>query len=68
LPQIYPATQGPAYVESHTIILGLLCAAWVIVAANVLWCWSINKRKASGAYDQFIGSGDDRDPSFKMIL
>jgi hypothetical protein len=28
----------------------------------------INRDKANGKYDEFIGSGDDRDPEFKMIL
>jgi len=28
----------------------------------------INKDKKIGKYDKHEGSGDDRDPSFKMIL
>lgn len=27
---IYPATQGPNYIEGHTIVLGLLSASWVL--------------------------------------
>lgn len=35
---------------------------------NVLWCSKINRDKAAGKYDQFIGTGDDREPEFKMVL
>lgn len=38
------------------------------VAANVLYCWKVNKDKEAGKYDKFIGSGDDRDPEFRMVL
>lgn len=42
---------------------------WQIsILANVLWCTKINRDKKNGKYDQYIGSGDDRDPGFKMIL
>ncbi|KAK3346651.1 major facilitator superfamily domain-containing protein [Lasiosphaeria hispida] len=64
----YPNTDGPLYHKGHTIILGLLVYAWFAVLTNVLWCMKINKDKASGKYNEFKGSGDDRDPSFKMIL
>ncbi|KAF5483870.1 putative transporter [Colletotrichum fructicola] len=65
---IYPSTQGPYYHKGHTIILGLLCYAWVATLLNVLWCSKINRDKAAGKYDQFIGTGDDREPEFKMVL
>ncbi|KAI8282731.1 hypothetical protein K4K60_003271 [Colletotrichum sp. SAR11_57] len=65
---IYPSTQGPYYHKGHTIILGLLCYAWVATLLNVLWCTKINRDKAAGKYDQFIGTGDDREPEFKMVL
>lgn len=38
------------------------------VLANVAWCWKINRDKRNGRYSQFEGSGDDRDPNFKMVL
>ncbi|KAL8286668.1 hypothetical protein RQP46_004196 [Phenoliferia psychrophenolica] len=66
--QIYPSAQGPNYVEGHTIVLGLLCLAWVLIAANVAFCHYQNKRKAAGKCDQFRGDGSDRDPTFKYIL
>ncbi|KAJ6781704.1 hypothetical protein PWT90_05709 [Aphanocladium album] len=65
---VYPATEAPYYHKGHTIILGLLCYAWFAALANVFWCIKINRDKAAGKYDQYRGSGDDRDPEFKMVL
>ncbi|KAK8052229.1 hypothetical protein PG993_003614 [Apiospora rasikravindrae] len=65
---VYPKSQGPQYHEGHTIILGLLVAGWFFILASVLYCWKVNKDKARGKYDQFIGSGDDRDPTFKLVM
>ena len=28
----------------------------------------VNRDKASGKHDKYIGYGDDRDPEFKMVL
>ncbi len=38
------------------------------VLANVFWCAKINRDKAQGKYNKYIGSGDDKDPEFKMVL
>lgn len=38
------------------------------ILANVLMCHKINKDKAQGKYDRYIGCGDDRDPAFKLVL
>ncbi|KAH8731695.1 major facilitator superfamily domain-containing protein [Phaeosphaeriaceae sp. PMI808] len=65
---VYPKKQAPQFRESHSIMLGLLCAAWVLIAANVLWVMKINRDKALGKFDQWEGCGDDRDPRFKMVL
>ncbi|OBT44800.1 hypothetical protein VE00_04968 [Pseudogymnoascus sp. WSF 3629] len=65
---IYPKVQRPEFFIGHTVILGLLCFAWVMILLNVLFCAKVNRDKAKGLYDQFIGSGDDRDPEFKMVL
>ncbi|OAA77961.1 major facilitator superfamily transporter [Akanthomyces lecanii RCEF 1005] len=65
---VYPDSQGPYYHAGHTIILGLLCYAWFAVLANIFWCAKINRDKARGVYSKYIGSGDDRDPEFKMVL
>ncbi|KAI8959917.1 MFS general substrate transporter [Daldinia sp. FL1419] len=65
---IYPKAQEPAYHEGHTIILGVLCAGWFLILCNVLYCWKINRDKANGKYDKYRGFGDDRDPTFKLVL
>ncbi|KAI1383817.1 MFS general substrate transporter [Hypoxylon trugodes] len=65
---IYPKAQGPAYREGHTVILGLLCAGWLLILCNVLYCWKINRDKVNGKYDKYRGYGDDRDPTFKLVL
>ncbi|KAI0134822.1 MFS general substrate transporter [Daldinia grandis] len=65
---IYPKAQGPAYHQGHTIILGVLCAGWFLILCNVLYCWKINRDKANGKYDKYRGFGDDRDPTFKLVL
>ncbi|TDZ62014.1 putative transporter [Colletotrichum trifolii] len=64
----YPSYEGPFYHKGHTIILGLLCYAWLATLLNVLWCAKINRDKAAGKYDEFRGTGDDREPDFKMVL
>ena len=38
------------------------------ILLNVLYCAKINRDKAKGKYDKYIGYGDDRDPSFKLVL
>ena len=65
---VYPKSEGPNFHKSHQIMLGLLCAAWVLIAANVAWVAKLNRDKANGKYAQFEGCGDDRDPEFKMVL
>jgi len=65
---VYPSKDGPNYHRGHTILLGLLCYAWVAIFANVLWCAKINRDKRLGKHDQFKGCGDDRDPEFRMVL
>lgn len=64
----YPSSEAPLYHKGHTVILGLLCYAWVAVLANVFYCMKINKDKQKGKHAEFEGSGDDRDPGFAMIL
>ena len=38
------------------------------ILANVLVCAKINRDKANGKYDKYIGYGDDREPNFKLVL
>lgn len=56
------------YKEAHTIVLGLLCAAWVLVATKCAYLTYLNRQKEKGRFEQFRGCGDDRDPDFKYIL
>jgi predicted MFS family arabinose efflux permease len=35
---------------------------------NVLYCRKVNKDKANGKYDKYVGYNDDRDPKFVFIL
>jgi hypothetical protein len=35
---------------------------------NVLWVAKINRDKANGKHDQYIGYGDDREPSFRLVM
>ncbi|KAF2669210.1 MFS general substrate transporter [Microthyrium microscopicum] len=65
---LYEKRESPLFHRSHSVVLGSLCAAWVFIFGNVAWCWKINRDKARGKYAEFAGSGDDRDPKFRMIL
>ncbi|OAL04491.1 MFS general substrate transporter [Phaeosphaeriaceae sp. SRC1lsM3a] len=65
---IYPNRDGPEYRKGHTIVLGLLIAGWFCILANVLYCARINRDKANGRYDRYVGYGDDREPAFKMVM
>jgi nitrate/nitrite transporter NarK len=65
---VYQKKEAPQFRKSHTIMLGLLCASWVLIAANVLWVAKVNKDKKAGKHATFEGRGDDRDPEFKMVL
>ncbi|KXX73057.1 High-affinity nicotinic acid transporter [Madurella mycetomatis] len=65
---LYPDVDGPVYYRGHTVIVGLLTAGWFLILANVLVCMKINKDKEQGKYDKYIGCGDDREPSFKLVL
>lgn len=38
------------------------------VLCNVVYCWKLNKDKAAGKHDKYIGFKDDRDPEFKFVL
>jgi nitrate/nitrite transporter NarK len=65
---VYQKKEAPQFRKSHSIMLGLLCAAWVLIAANVAWVAKINRDKRSGKYAEWEGKGDDRDPDFKMVM
>lgn len=65
---VYQKKEAPQFRRSHSIMLGLLCAAWLLIAANVAWVWKLNRDKRRGGMDRYAGVGDDRDPEFKMVL
>ncbi|KAH8893668.1 retrograde regulation protein 2 [Thozetella sp. PMI_491] len=65
---LYPDVESPSYSKSHHIIMGCLCYAWLAVLINVLYCRKVNKDKENGKYDRYIGYGDDREPSFKLVI
>ena len=65
---VYPAAEKPAYHKGHTIVLSLLVGGWFLIFFNVLYCAKINRDKARGKYDKYIGTGDDREPAFKLVL
>ena len=64
---VYQSHEAPAYERSHTVIMGLLCGAWVLVALKCAYLTYINRCKAAGKYDKYIGCGDDRDPAFRYM-
>ncbi|PVH99822.1 MFS general substrate transporter [Periconia macrospinosa] len=65
---IYPDQERPRYHKGHTIVFGLLTVSWFSVLTNVLYCAKINRDRRDGKSDHFLGSGDDRDPTFRMVL
>ncbi|KAK4108253.1 MFS general substrate transporter [Canariomyces notabilis] len=65
---LYPDSDGPVFYRGHTVILGLLIAGWFFILTTVLVCSKINRDKAQGKYDKYIGYGDDREPSFRLVL
>ncbi|THH19789.1 hypothetical protein EW146_g1463 [Bondarzewia mesenterica] len=77
----YTSDQAPKYIRGHTISLAFVCMAWVMVAANILYCMYENKARAEGRRQHNIGeyqelwdSGKtrapigDRHPNFRFTL
>ncbi|KAM0670608.1 hypothetical protein ACQRIT_006841 [Beauveria bassiana] len=63
---VCPDSEGPYYHSGYTAIFRLLCYAWDL--ANVFWYAKTNHDKARGKYNEYTGSGNDRDPKFKLLL
>ncbi|KAM3455822.1 hypothetical protein NHJ6243_008417 [Beauveria neobassiana] len=63
---VCPDSERPYYHSGHTAIFRLLCYAWDL--ANVFWYAKTNHDKARGKYNEYTGSGNDRDPKFKLLL
>lgn len=78
-PFVYP--EGVPVVRGHKIALALFCVAWVLTAANVLYCKMENLAREAGKRDSAVAaylekfeSGrtqapiGDRDPAFRFTL
>lgn len=65
---VYDSKQAPAYRQAHTIVMALLCVAWVLIAVKVVLLKYENRQKAAGKREQYRGCGDERDPDFKYII
>ncbi|KAB5585047.1 putative MFS transporter [Coniochaeta sp. 2T2.1] len=65
---LYPDRDGPKFHRGHTIVLSLLVVGWFLILASILLCHKINRDKARGEYDKYIGLGEDREPSFRMVV
>ncbi|KAJ7095367.1 MFS transporter, partial [Mycena belliarum] len=66
---IYTSDQAPTYVRGHSIVLGFLLLAWVLIAINVVYCARENKARAEGrrqgnitAYEELRNSGKTKAP------
>ncbi|KDQ64484.1 hypothetical protein JAAARDRAFT_683874 [Jaapia argillacea MUCL 33604] len=65
----YTADQAPRYIRGHSIALAFVCAAWLFVAANVVYCARENRARRQGRregnlqrYQQLFDSGKTRAP------
>jgi len=78
---IYTADQAPTYIKGHSIVLGFLILAWILIAVNVWYCIRENKARAEGrrqgniaAYEELWNTGKtkapigDRHPDFRFTL
>lgn len=65
---VYDSKQSPAYRQAHTIVMALLCAAWVLIAVKVVLLKYENRQKAAGKREHYRRCGDERDPEFKYII
>ncbi|KAI0053623.1 MFS transporter [Auriscalpium vulgare] len=77
----YTKDQAPRYIKGHSIVLGFVCIAWLLVGANVLYCRWENRARAAGSrqsnieeYQALWDSGKtrapigDRHPDFRYTL
>ncbi|KAF5393828.1 hypothetical protein D9757_000037 [Collybiopsis confluens] len=77
----YTPDQAPRYIRGHTIALCFLILAWILIAANVVYCLWENKARAEGRrqdnitkYQELLDSGKtrapigDRHPHFRFTL
>lgn len=65
---VYAPAQAPVYKQAHTVVLGLLCGAWVLIAVKVGYLMYENRQKQAGRRERWRGCGDERDPAFMYII
>ncbi|CAA7259745.1 unnamed protein product [Cyclocybe aegerita] len=77
----YTPDQRPKYIRGHTISLGFVSLAWVLIACNVSYCLWENKARREGRrqdnltkYQALVDAGKtrapigDRHPNFRFTL
>ncbi|KAN0061518.1 hypothetical protein ACQY0O_006365 [Thecaphora frezii] len=78
---IYNEERGPRFVQGHSVVLGLLCLGWGLVALNGWYCLSENRRRERGErngnwreYQRLVEQGlteapiGDRNPAFRFTI
>ncbi|PWN46850.1 MFS transporter [Violaceomyces palustris] len=78
---VYDPKTAPKYIPGHSVALGSLVCAWLLIAFNVWWCWKENRAKREGRrdymieeYKSLVASGKtqapigDRSPNFFYTL
>ena len=49
---VYQSSESPVYKKAHTIVMGMLAAAWVLVAIKCAYLTYLNKQKEKGAISE----------------
>ena len=62
------STNSHLYSVPVNVEKSVLTSCFSRVLLNVLYCVKVNRDKAAGKYDKYKGLGDDREPSFKMVI
>ncbi|TFK75926.1 MFS general substrate transporter [Pluteus cervinus] len=78
---VYTSDQAPKYIRGHSIVLAFEIMAWIMTAANVLYCMWENKARKEGRRDENIEKYQklweagktrapigDRHPDFRFTL
>lgn len=55
----YTTDQAPRYIRGHSIVLGFLCAGWVLIALNMLYCLWENKARRLGQRQENISRHEE---------
>ncbi|EPQ31658.1 uncharacterized protein PFL1_00991 [Pseudozyma flocculosa PF-1] len=78
---IYDAKWAPDYTPGHSVVLGALILAWILIALNGLYCRWENQKRANGErdsnwirYQELVDQGltkapiGDRNPAFRFTI